>query len=111
MTEAALRTFGYTVHEASDGEQAVEFLRGRLGPVDLVLTDVVLPGMGGRALAERIAEQRPGMRILFMSGYSDDMVLKHRLLGVKVALLQKPFTAEALAEKVRDILELPTPLV
>ncbi|HEV8195148.1 MAG TPA: MASE1 domain-containing protein [Gemmatimonadales bacterium] len=105
----ALRKIGYTVHEAPNGEQAIEFLEHRPDRVDLVLTDVVLPGMGGRALAARVGELRPGMRILFMSGYSDDMVLQHRLLGLNVALLQKPFTAEALAERVRDILELPGP--
>jgi two-component system cell cycle sensor histidine kinase/response regulator CckA len=102
-----LRKLGYTVHEVPDGEEAIVFLKARPDRVDLVLTDVVLPGIGGRVLAEHVALLRPGTRILFTSGYSDDVMLQHRLLGEKIALVQKPFAADSLAERVRDVLDRP----
>jgi two-component system cell cycle sensor histidine kinase/response regulator CckA len=100
-----LNALGYVVHEAPDAEQAITFLEGFADHVDLMLTDVVLPGMGGRALAECVAQMRPATRILFSSGYSDDMVLQHFLLDGEVTLLQKPFTSDSLATKVREVLD------
>jgi PAS domain S-box-containing protein len=102
-----LKKLGYTVHEAQDGEQAVAFLERTDEPVDLLLTDVVLPKMGGPALADHVSRLGRGIRILFSSGYSDDVMLQHRLLEGEVTLLQKPFTSETLAEKVREVLDRP----
>jgi signal transduction histidine kinase len=96
---------GYHVIDAADAEQALALLDQRADPVDMLLTDVVLPGMGGRELADRVAEARPGIRILFASGYSDDVVLRHQLIDREVALLQKPYTAESLGRKIREVLD------
>jgi len=73
--------------------------------VDLLVTDVVLPGSGGRALAERAVEARPGLRVLFMSGYTDDIVLQHQLVHRHMPFVQKPFTPESLGRGVRQVLD------
>ena len=106
-----LGALGYVVREAPDAEEAIAFFGQPGNSVDLVLTDIVLPKMGGVALAERILQMRPGTRILFASGYSDDMVLQHQLLDGDMTLLQKPFTVESLAEKVREVLDRPVAAV
>jgi PAS domain S-box-containing protein len=100
-----LRSRGYSVLEAGDGREALRLLENPRGRIDLLLTDVVLPKMGGRALADRATALRPGLRVLFMSGYTDDVILQHRLLEQGIALLQKPFTADAIARKVRETLD------
>ena len=74
------------------------------GP-QLMITDVVLPGTGGRELAEQVSILRPEVRIRFVSGYTDDAILQHRLVERDATLLQKPFTASSLASKVRDVLD------
>jgi two-component system, cell cycle sensor histidine kinase and response regulator CckA len=93
---------GYTVLEASHGAQAVEVCEQHPGPIHLVITDVVLPRMSGRELTERITAQRPEAKVLFMSGYADDAVLRHGILAGEAAFLPKPFTPATLAEKVRE---------
>jgi PAS domain S-box-containing protein len=98
---------GYTVLEAGHAEEAERRLSEYPGAVDLLLTDVVLPGLGGREIAERSKASRPGIRTLFMSGYTDDAILRHRLLEHNVSLIQKPFTREELARKVREVLTSP----
>lgn len=100
-----LRARGYTVLEADNGRSALELLSG--ADVDLLLTDVVLPQVSGRALAEEAQLLRPGVRVLFMSGYTDDTILRAELLHRGVTLLQKPFTTLTLARKVREILDQP----
>jgi PAS domain S-box-containing protein len=102
-----LENCGYRVYQAGDGEEAVRFLENNTNQIDLLLTDVVLPRMGGRALAERAAQLRPGIRVLFSSGYSDDVMLQHRLIEGEVAMLQKPYSADVLARKVREVLDTP----
>jgi PAS domain S-box-containing protein len=100
-----LTSRGYVVLPAEDGDQACALVNERSDErIDLLLTDVVLPKMGGRAIAEEITRLCPGIRVLFMSGYSDDIVLQHRLTERNVLLLQKPFTSEALLDKVREAL-------
>ena len=86
------------------GAQALEILEGFRDRVHLLLTDVVLPRMGGRQLAERVVVRRPDIRVLYMSGYSDDVVLQHRLTEHGVVLLQKPFTADTLVRKLQQAL-------
>ncbi len=100
-----LRGQGYRVLEAADGERALQLLEGAEGHVHLLLCDVVMPGMGGRELAQRVADRRPEIKVLFASGYTDDVILQNQLLEGDVALLRKPFTRSALASKVREVLD------
>ncbi len=97
---------GYTVLEASNGDEALDVVQGRNGnPIHLVVTDVVMPGMSGRQLADRLVSLRPEIKILYMSGYTDDAIVHHGVLDPGIAYIQKPFTPDALASKVRDILD------
>ncbi len=96
---------GYTVLEAANGTDALHRCEQHRGPLDLVVTDVVMPGLAGRLLAERITALRPGTRVLFMSGYPDDAVIRHGVQHADTAFLRKPFTPHALASKVRDVLD------
>ncbi|MDG3005472.1 PAS domain S-box protein [Paludisphaera mucosa] len=105
LTRYVLAQCGYRVLEASDGDDAVRVAAGYDGPIDLLVTDVVMPGSGGRAVAERMAERRPGIRVLYVSGYTDDAVIRHGVLREGADFLQKPFTPIALAFKVRAVLD------
>jgi CheY-like chemotaxis protein len=100
-----LEASGYTVLEASRGEEALSICANPEAPVHLVMTDVVMPGMSGRELAERLRLSRPEIRILYMSGYTDDAVVIHGVLSEDMAFLQKPFSVENLARKVREVLD------
>jgi CheY-like chemotaxis protein len=100
-----LKAQGYTVLEAANGEEALRLATGHSGPIHLVLTDVVMPGMGGKVLAEQLSGRRPGIKILFMSGYTDEAIAHQGILEPGVALLQKPFSPLALARKVRQVLD------
>jgi len=101
----SLREFGYEVLDAGDVREALEIGRRHAGPIHLLLTDVVLPGMGGRELAEQLTASRPDMKIMFMSGYTDDAIVRRGVLAAGVAFLQKPFTLVAMARKVRGTLD------
>jgi CheY-like chemotaxis protein len=100
-----LRAGGYTVLEAGDGADALRVGEGHPGPVHLLVTDVVMPRLGGRQLAERLAALRPGVRTLYLSGHTDDAFVRHGVLGAEIPFLKKPFTPEALAFKVREVLD------
>ncbi len=100
-----LRTIGYRVLEAEHGEQALEVALAHRGPIDLLLTDVVMPGMNGHVLSERVRSNRPETHVLFMSGYSDDAVLKYGVQAASMPFIQKPFSMAALIAKVRDTLQ------
>jgi DNA-binding response OmpR family regulator len=95
------------VLEAGDPEEALRLLAGHTAPLHLLLTDVVLPGMSGRVLADRICAQRPETRVLYATGYTDDVIAEHRMLDRGLALLRKPFTPAVLAAKVREVLDAP----
>ncbi len=96
---------GYQVLTAASGEQALAVLRDRHRAVDLLLTDVVLQGMGGRELADAAVALRPRLRVLFVSGYTDDIVLQHRLVAEDVHFLAKPYSPDALVQRVREVLD------
>jgi two-component system, cell cycle sensor histidine kinase and response regulator CckA len=105
VARAILLRAGYEVLEASSGPHAIALSEARTAHIHLLLTDVVMPGMSGRELSERLSEQRPQMKIIFMSGYTDDAIVHHGVLNDGVAFLQKPITLELLLEKVREVLD------
>src|ERR1035437_9263862 len=105
IVKIALESAGYRVIEARNGREALEAVRRHAGAIHLVVTDVVMPEMSGRELAERIVKVHPGVGILYMSGYMDDAVMRHGIVESGVAFLQKPFTPLALARKVREVLD------
>jgi two-component system, cell cycle sensor histidine kinase and response regulator CckA len=95
---------GYAVLEAENGHTALELAAMHVGPIHLLMTDVVMPGISGRELADRVASIRPGIKILYMSGYTEQAVVHHGILQTDAVLLQKPFTLATLATKLREIL-------
>ena len=100
-----LEEHGYTVIEASSGSAALQALERHTGSLDLILTDLVMSGMSGRELADHISRMRPGMKVLFMSGYTDDALGHHGDLESGTAFVEKPFTIDGLLRKVRDVLD------
>ncbi|HLG55929.1 MAG TPA: PAS domain S-box protein [Vicinamibacterales bacterium] len=107
MTQAALQRRGYTVLPASSGAEALEIARDNPGRIDLVLTDVVMPGMSGPQLVERLRAEHPVLAAVFMSGYTSDAVLRHGIETGEADFLQKPFSTAALAAKLRQVLDRP----
>ena len=107
LIERALGQQGYTLMVAGDGEAALAMAAQYAGSIDLLLTDVVLPGMSGRSLGDTLVKVRPEMRILFISGYSEDAIAHHGVLSPGVPLLQKPFTPQVLAGELRAVLDQP----
>lgn len=99
-----LQRLGYTVLEAEHGGAGLRVARNFPGPIHLLVSDVVMPEMGGRLLAERLLAERPDIKVLFLSGYTDDAIVHQGALGSEINFLQKPFSADALARKVREVL-------
>jgi PAS domain S-box-containing protein len=100
-----LQRSGYTVLEAPNGKSALDLARKRAGKIHLLLTDVVMPEMSGRELAEEFVGLRPGVRVIFMSGYTDDAVVRHGVLSASIEYIQKPFSPDSLLRKVREVLD------
>ena len=96
---------GYTVCEASDGHEAFELMQARLKPVDLVLTDIIMPQMSGTELAQRLTETHPSVPVLFMSGFCEDPAVQN-VECASARFLAKPFSSNALLDKVRVVLDL-----
>ena len=105
VARQVLERQGYTVLEAPNGEAALHLAQKHRGRIHLLLTDVVMPVMSGRQLADQLAGARPDMKVLYASGYTDDAIVRHGVLEEGTAYLQKPFTPESLARKVRDVLD------
>jgi len=104
LAREILEKHGYRVIEAASAEHAIEIAQGLAEPIQLLVTDIVLPGMNGRALAEAMLTARPELRVLYMSGYTDDVIARRGVLESGTLLLEKPFTARALLERVRTAL-------
>jgi PAS domain S-box-containing protein len=107
LTKEFLTSCGYTTLEAANGDEAIRIARSYSGVIDLLLTDVVMPRMGGKSLAEQIALIRPDTRVLYMSGYPNDGIVQAGILANGVTLLDKPFTREILSKRVRQVLDAP----
>jgi PAS domain S-box-containing protein len=104
VVHEVLKRQGYTVLASPDGKSALALAAGHSGPIHLLITDVIMPEMSGRQLADRMREIRPDVKVLFVSGYTDDAIVRHGILEPGIAFLQKPFSPTALARKVREVL-------
>jgi hypothetical protein len=102
-----LQQEGFTVLSAANGEEALLVAREHKGPIHLLLTDVVMPKLGGADLAKELSRLRPGLRLLFMSGYTNGVITKHGVAGKGIAVIEKPFTTERLSRAVREALDRP----
>jgi CheY-like chemotaxis protein len=107
LAQRILRNKGYTVIAAENGRHAIDIIGRFPDRIDLLVTDVVMPEMNGRDLADRMAVMRPGVKVLFMSGYTEDAILHHGVLADGTAFLQKPFSPDGLVGAVRDVLDAP----
>ncbi len=107
LVQKVLKANGYTVLVAGTGSDAERVAGAHAGPIHLLMTDVVLPGLNGREVARRLVAQRAGIRVLFLSGYTDDAIVHHGVLDPGVAFLQKPFSPAVLGRKVREVLDSP----
>jgi CheY-like chemotaxis protein len=105
LSRQILEESGYTVIEARNGLNALEISEKEDSKFDLLITDVVMPQMGGRELAEKLRSKLPDIKILFTSGYTDDAVVRHGVIEADTNFIQKPFSPENLAEKIREILD------
>jgi CheY-like chemotaxis protein len=105
LAKGVLEKLGYTVLDAENAARALALAGAHAGPIALLVSDVVMPGGSGRELARQLARSRPDTRVLYISGYTDDAIVHHGMLEPGLAFLQKPFTPDALARKVRDVLD------
>ena len=100
-----LRRNGYSILEARNGAEALEIGKEFSGPIDLLITDMVMPQMSGRELAAHLAPMRPRMRVLLMSGYTEEAIVRQGVLAPGTAFLEKPFTPDAVGKKIRELLD------
>jgi two-component system, cell cycle sensor histidine kinase and response regulator CckA len=105
LSQGLLEKLGYQVLAAENATQALALAGAHVGPIHVLVADVVMPGASGRELARRLAEVRPDTKVLFVSGYTDDAIVHHGMLEPRLNFLQKPFTPDALARKVREVLD------
>jgi DNA-binding response OmpR family regulator len=100
-----LRGNGYVVLDAPDGKAAIEVAKGFESPIDLLLTDVILPGISGRSIADELLLSRPSMKVIYMSGYTDEFIAEHGIIDPRIVLLEKPFRMSALLLNIRELLD------
>lgn len=105
LTRIVLEGYGYRVVVARSGSEGLELCEHYPDPIDIMVTDVVMPNMSGRVLAQHLAKLRPKMKALYLSGYTDDAIMRHGVVDAEMPFLQKPFATEKLAEKVREVLD------
>jgi CheY-like chemotaxis protein len=105
LAETILRRLGYNVLVAESGPEAIQIWEAHEGAVDVLLTDVIMPQMSGGELADQLRERQPHLRVLFMSGYTDDIIADHGVMAGEIQLIQKPFTTDALARNLRAVLD------
>jgi len=110
LAHRTLEEAGYTVKEASHGEQALEVARRSDEPIDLLVTDVVMPRMSGAKLVAELTAERPGLRVMFVSGYAESVIATEGSLPEGADFLPKPFTARKLRDRVREALDRPAPI-
>jgi CheY-like chemotaxis protein len=103
ITALLLVSLGYKVKEASSGEEALRLAQGNREKIDLLMTDVLMPGMSGSELAEVLRARDAGLKVLFLSGHSRDTVVRHGVVHTEVAFLQKPFTLDALSKELMEV--------
>jgi two-component system cell cycle sensor histidine kinase/response regulator CckA len=104
VTHRCLESAGYAILAAQSPADAVRICANHLGPIHLMLTDVIMPGMSGSELASQLSALRPEMKVLYVSGYTDDAIVRHGVLEPGLAFLQKPFSPKTLARKVGEVL-------
>ena len=109
LVGAMVGRYGFEVLTADTGEHAIKLFNNRSGNIDLLLTDVVAPGMSGPMIADKLSELRPGLKVLFMSGYDNTQVVQRYVVEKGYALLHKPFTIDELGRKVEQVLGEPLP--
>jgi CheY-like chemotaxis protein len=105
IAQKGLQLFGYTVLVAADGAEALNVARSHSGPIHVLVTDVVMPGLPVRSVAQQIAEARPQIRVVYTSGYTTDAIVHHGILDQGIQFIQKPFAPETLATKIRETLD------
>jgi two-component system cell cycle sensor histidine kinase/response regulator CckA len=105
VVSVMLKSSGYKVLAVESPEKGLQAVREHTGPIELLITDVILPGMNGRALAEEILKMRPETKVLFVSGYTENALILDGQLDLAINFLAKPFTVEALGRKMREILD------
>jgi two-component system cell cycle sensor histidine kinase/response regulator CckA len=105
LTRTVLKQRGYKILEAENGEDALRISKEHEGSIDLMITDVVMPKMSGKETAERLQPLHPQMKVIYMSGYTDDAIVHHGVLAAGLNFLEKPFSLEGLARKVREVLD------
>ena len=109
VTRRVLQTCGYMVLEAAHGGEALRLAEKHVGPIHLLVSDVVMPEMSGRQLIERVLALKPSIKVLCLSGYTTDAVVRHGVMESNIAFLQKPFTPSMLVRRVREVLDQPGP--
>ncbi len=105
LTMRILNKLGYQVTYASSGEEALQLIAGMKEPIDLLITDVVMPGINGRELADRLLAENPSLKVLFTSGYTEDMIVRHGVREKELNFIGKPYSPQAIAAKIREILD------
>lgn len=111
MADRALKSSGYTVLTASGATEAMALVKAHAGPIDLLISDVLLWGMSGAELYGRLRPAHRKLRVLFISGYSEEVLRQHGVSPATAPFLRKPFGAHVLVEKVREVMRLPPPVV